>query len=63
MNSLVKMNIPSSPFLAVQTSFWPFLISLRLFSLMANALLYFQFKVSLSIVLASLLFVVLVSFL
>ena len=60
---MTKQLIPTSPFLAVQTSFWPFLVSLRLFSLMSNFLLYFHFKVSLSTVLFSLFFVILVSFL
>lgn len=40
-----------SPFLAVQSSFWPFLISLVLFSLVANFVLYLNLKLSLFIVL------------
>lgn len=34
------------PFLAVQTSFWPLLISLRLFTLTSNIVIWFRFKVS-----------------
>jgi len=34
------------PFLAVQTSFWPFLVSLRLFTLTSNIVIWFRFKVS-----------------
>lgn len=41
------MNIKfSSPFLAVQTSFWPFLISFSLFSLLANTVLWINIKLS-----------------
>jgi len=55
--------VPTSPFLPVQTSFWPLLLSLVLFSLLSNILLYLNFKLSLYIVLFSFLFLVLVSFL
>jgi len=34
------------PFLAVQTSFWPLLVSLRLFTLTSNIVIWFRFKVS-----------------
>lgn len=41
----------TSPFLAVQTSFWPFLISIVLFSILGNTVLWINLKLSLSIVL------------
>lgn len=34
------------PFLAVQTSFWPLLVSLRLFSVTSNIVIWFRYKVS-----------------
>lgn len=40
-----------SPFLAVQRSFWPFLVSLVLFSLIRNLVLWFHLKLSFTIVL------------
>jgi len=52
-----------SPFLAVQASFWPILVSLILFSLMGNFVLYINFKLSLSAVIFSVLLTILVSFL
>jgi len=52
-----------SPFLAVQTSFWPLLLSLLLFSLTSNLVLWFRFKVSITYVFFRLLVVVLVRFL
>lgn len=49
-----------SPFLAVQTSFWPFLVSLILFSILGNTVLYLNMKVGfLSVLLCSLLLVTL----
>ena len=51
-----------SPFLPVQTSFWPFLLSLLLFSLASNVVMWFSFKVSLYYVLSSLFFVVFLRF-
>lgn len=47
------MNYFISPFLAVQTSFWPVLVSLLLFSTMVNSVLWFNLKISLSLVLLS----------
>lgn len=52
-----------SPFLPVQSSFWPLLVSFSLFSCMANAVLYINMKLSFSILLVSIVFLVLVSFL
>lgn len=52
-----------SPFLAVQTSFWPLLVSLILFSLLGNTVLFINIKASLAVLLFSLFFTVLVSFL
>jgi cytochrome c oxidase subunit 3 len=51
------------PFLAVQTSFWPFLISLVLFSLLANSVLWFNLKVSFLIVLLPIFLLVTIMFL
>jgi len=39
-------NVYLSPFLAVQASFWPFLISLLIFSLAFNVVIWFSFKLS-----------------
>jgi len=50
------------PFLAVQASFWPFLVSLGLFSTIANVVLWVNLKVSLSYVLFPMLTVVLITF-
>lgn len=47
------LKVYPSPFLAVQSSFWPFLISLVLFSLVTNFVLYINLKVSLYRVLFS----------
>lgn len=52
-----------SPFLPVQSSFWPLLVSFSLFSCMANAVLYINIKLSFFVLLVSLVFLVLVSFL
>jgi hypothetical protein len=52
-----------SPFLAVQTSFWPLLVALVLFSLLGNIVLYINVKVSLFIVIIPLILTILVSFL
>jgi cytochrome c oxidase subunit 3 len=49
-----------SPFLAVQTSFWPLLLSLVLFSLTSNIVIWFRFKVSVLYVLFRALIVLLV---
>lgn len=51
------------PFLAVQTSFWPLLVSLILFSMLGNSVLYFNIKLSISLVLLSVFLLVLISFL
>lgn len=52
-----------SPFLAVQTSFWPFLSSLILFSLITNLILYINIKLSLLPVLFSLFILLILMFL
>jgi len=52
-----------SPFLAVQTSFWPLLLSILMFSLTSNLVLWFSFKISIYWVLRRFFFVSLVSFL
>ena len=44
----------TSPFLAIQSSFWPLTISLVLFSLMSNIVLYLNLKLPLNIVLLTL---------
>ena len=59
MNSKVFM----SPFLPVQTSFWPFLISLALFSTTSNAVLYIHNKIDFSLLGFSMFFVFFISFL
>lgn len=51
------------PFLAVQTSFWPLLVSLILFSMLGNSVLYFNIKLSISLVLLSVFLLILISFL
>jgi len=51
------------PFLAVQTSFWPILVSLILFSLLGNIVLYINMKFSFIIVLVPTFLTILVSFL
>lgn len=50
------------PFLAVQTSFWPFLVSFILFSCIGNAVLWINLKVSLLSVLFPVLVLVLATF-
>ncbi len=52
-----------SPFLAVQTSFWPFLVSFALFSCIANTVLWINLKLSVSTLLVSTFFLVLTTFL
>jgi len=52
-----------SPFLPVQSSFWPFLVSITLFSSIANFVLYVNFYASFSVVLISGIFLVLATFL
>lgn len=51
------------PFLAVQTSFWPLLVSLSLFSAISNVVLWVNLKVTLSYVLFPALIVVVTTFL
>jgi len=51
------------PFLAVQTSFWPFLLSLVLFSTASNLVIWFRFKISVYNVLFSLFLVTSIRFL
>lgn len=51
------------PFLAVQTSFWPLLVSLSLFSAISNVVLWVNLKVTLSYVLFPALIVVITTFL
>jgi len=51
-----------SPFLAVQTSFWPFLCALILFSLLCNTVLWISAKLSFIYVIVSLILLVLISF-
>lgn len=60
---MFKLLVPTSPFLVVQTSFWPVCISLLLFSVMSNSVLYLNLKLSLSYVLIPLIFLTLCSFL
>lgn len=52
-----------SPFLAVQTSFWPFLLCLTMFSLATNFVFWFRFKLSIINVLFSLIVVTTIAFL
>jgi len=52
-----------SPFLAVQTSFWPFLLCLAMFSLATNVVFWFRFKLSIISVLFSLMVVTTIAFL
>lgn len=52
-----------SPFLAVQTSFWPILVSFILFSVIGNTVLWINLKLSLVSVLFPLLVLVLIAFL
>lgn len=52
-----------SPFLAVQTSFWPVLVSLILFSLLGNTVLYINLKFSFFMVLFPLILTIIISFL
>jgi cytochrome c oxidase subunit 3 len=59
---MFKIITPTSPFLAVQTSFWPLCISFLLFSLISNAVLYLNLKLSLHYVLVPLFFLTLCSF-
>lgn len=51
-----------SPFLAVQTSFWPILVSFILFSVIGNTVLWINLKLSLLSVLFPLLVLVLIAF-
>jgi cytochrome c oxidase subunit 3 len=57
-----KLIIPSSPFLAVQTSFWPACISLLLFSCIANMVLYINLKLALNRVIVPIIFLTITSF-
>jgi cytochrome c oxidase subunit 3 len=52
-----------SSFLAVQASFWPVLLSLAIFSSLANIVLFISGKISFIVVLAAFKFLCLVSFL
>lgn len=52
-----------SPFMAVQTSFWPALVSFALFSLISNFMLYINMKLSLAYALFPLFLVFFISFL
>jgi len=52
----------TSPFIAVQTSFWPLLVSFILFSTIGNTVLWINLKVSLLSVLFPLLITILLSF-
>ena len=52
-----------SPFLAVQTSFWPLLVSLVLFSVIGNTVLWINLKLSLFSVLFPLFLLVIMAFL
>jgi len=49
--------------LAVQTSFWPFLVSFSLFSVISNMVLWFRIKLSIIFVIYSAVFLILTSFL
>ena len=60
---LLLTNMFLRPFLPVQTSFWPFLVSFALFSSMSNFVLWINFKLSFVFVLLSIFFLVLTSFL
>ena len=51
------------PFLAVQTSFWPLLVALVLFSLLGNTVLFINLKISTMMLIVPLFFTILVSFL
>lgn len=51
------------PFLAVQTSFWPFLISLALFSIITNLVFWINLKVRIYFLLFSVFLVTLIAFL
>lgn len=53
----------STPFLAIQASFWPLLVSLSLFSLLGNVVLWIQMYISLYSLLFSLSVLLLISFL
>ena len=57
------MTIFLSPFLPVQASLWPFLVSISLFSSMANAILWINLKVSLPSFLFPVFLVTVISFL
>lgn len=59
---MLKLLIPTTPFLAVQTSLWPVCISLLLFSSIGNAVLYINLKLSLSYVLLPVLFLTATAF-
>jgi len=52
-----------SPFLAVQTSFWPFLVSLALFSMITNIVFWINLKVSIYSLFFSIFLVTLIVFL
>nr|QKV49092.1 cytochrome c oxidase subunit III [Proales similis] len=52
-----------SPFLVIQTSFWPILLSFSIFSLLTNFVFYFNCKITLLLPLLSFLTVLLIMFL
>lgn len=52
-----------SPFLAVQSSFWPFMVSLAVFSMLSNVVLWVHGKVTLSLLILCVSVVTLVTFL
>jgi cytochrome c oxidase subunit 3 len=59
---MFKLVTPTSPFLAVQTSFWPLCVSLLLFSCIRNFVLYINLKLSLIYVFVPVIFLSLCSF-
>jgi len=59
----ILISVPQSPFLAVQASFWPLIVSLLLFSVMSNMVLYLNLKLSLGFVVAPTFLLVLCAFL
>lgn len=58
-----SLSVFLSPFLAVQSSFWPILVSMVLFSLLGNVVLFINSNLSITLPLVSLTLTVLVSFL
>lgn len=60
---LSSLPIPTTPFLAVQTSLWPLCVSLLLFSRIRNTVLFINLKLRFLSVLVPVVFLVLTSFL